>query len=846
MIKEMTLWEKIILIGALILLITGCAVATWYLVDWVVSDRPSQTEPIASQVPAGNDWNDIRRSGKMIVGVAADYPPFEYYNPQFQIDGFDPALMKEIGLKLGVQIVLVDFAFEGLGSALTVGQIDAAISAISVTPERQALVDFSDVYLVGEDGILAREGTNIPPITSLDQLSLYKVGVQSNSVYESLILSTLVNTAKMPQANLFSYSRADAGVLDLKSGKIDLFMLDLQPAKTFVAQGGLVLAGQNLNQQLYAIAIRKGSVDLLKNINLALTELNNEGKINELANKYLNQSATEVIPLPPTQTPPPQATATPLPPPPSCVDGMAYVKDLNLNDNNMTTLPALIPGQPFTKGWRIKNTGTCTWNSSYFLAFAYGNTPAASMGGVNTPIQGVVPPGSQYDIYVNLVAPVQPGIYQGFWNMVNPAFQPFGQKIWVGIQVIPAPTPTPRPTQTPSPNMQFVADRTVINAGEPVNFSWTVTGAQQVYFYTLGQNYLNFPVPSQSTRTEYPSQTTIFELRTLYLNNTTEVRQIQIQVNPPPINAPKITRFIVTPSDRIYIGQCVNLQWTVEGTVDRIILLRSGVEIWGGAPTSGSFNDCPPAVGTAVYAIQASGPGGTSSQQDAVDVLQQPATPVPSPTPAPLPPVIEYFYADPTDVTAGNCVVISWKAGGGTNYMRLVRNGQTILDNAPLTGQAQDCLQKTGTVTYNLIARNPQGQQTQADAYVNVSAPPVVNPLPGSMWQLVAYYDGVGAMISANPNVLTILKFDSDTIFSGNGGCNNYNGNYQATGTSLSVNSNIQTGQMMCEEAVMAQENRFLQLFTGAVRFEVLGSQLNLYDGSNQLILQLSVAITPF
>jgi heat shock protein HslJ len=250
-------------------------------------------------------------------------------------------------------------------------------------------------------------------------------------------------------------------------------------------------------------------------------------------------------------------------------------------------------------------------------------------------------------------------------------------------------------------------------------------------------------------------------------------------------------------------------------------------------------------VGTAVYAILANGPGGTSSQQDAVEVFQQPATPVPTPTPGPIPPTIEYFYADPTSIVAGNCVVLSWKAGGGTSVMKLSRNGQVILENAPLTGQAQDCLQKPGSVGYSLVARNPQGQQTQADVFVNVTAPPVVNPLPGSMWRLVAFFDGVGAMISADPNVVTLLKFDSESTFSGNGGCNDFSGNYQASGTIIAINPSIQTGKMMCDQPVMDQESRFLQLLPASTRFEVLGSTLSLYNEASQLLLQMTVAVEP-
>jgi heat shock protein HslJ len=394
--------------------------------------------------------------------------------------------------------------------------------------------------------------------------------------------------------------------------------------------------------------------------------------------------------------------------------------------------------------------------------------------------------------------------------------------------------------------MQFSASPTTINSGQPVTFTWNVTGAQQVYFYILGQNYLNFPVPPQSSRVVYPPQTTIYELRALYQNNTTEVRQIQILVNPPPVGAPVISQFSIYPTDSIFIGSCVTINWRVDGQLTSVRLLRNQGVIWGSAPSSGSFQDCPPGVGTTVYSIEASGPGGTSVQQDSVDVLQQPATPVPTQPPVPQPPVIEYFYGDPTEVMVGQCIMLSWKAGGGTNYVQLIRQGQVILDSAPFTGQAQDCLQKQGQVVYELLARNPQGQSTNATVTVNVVAPPVTNPLPGSIWELVAFYDGVGAMVTSNPNVKTVLNFDNNTNFSGNAGCNNYNGIYSSSGTTIRFDPNISTTGMICDDFTMNQEAFFLALLPSSVRFEVVGSDLYLYNAANQLILQMRVPVTPY
>ena len=210
----------------------------------------------------------------------------------------------------------------------------------------------------------------------------------------------------------------------------------------------------------------------------------------------------------------------------------------------------MTPGQPFRKGWRIKNTGTCTWDSRYKLTYDGGNSPASSMGGQPTPILGQVPPGSVYDIFVDLVAPFKPGVYQGFWVMRNQADQKFGNRVWVGIEVPAPPTATPPPTQTPSPGIFFTVDRTQIFAGECVTFKWSVTNVQAVYFYQQGQPWQQHPV-SAVQAAAWNAHHRLRRMNCAWLREMGRwrSRQITIYVQPKP-GAPIIERFTVDPPYR--------------------------------------------------------------------------------------------------------------------------------------------------------------------------------------------------------------------------------------------------------------------------------------------------------
>lgn len=389
---------------------------------------------------AGDDsWTKIETAGVMRVGTAADYRPFEYYNESLVIDGFDIALIQEVGNVLGVNTQITDFAFQGLGGALQIGQVDVLISGLSITDEREAFADFSNVYYVGEDGVLAREGSDIDSVSSPADFSGKRVGVQDQTVYQDWAQSTLVATGIITQDQLYVYAKPEHAVNDLALDRLDLVVMDFLPAQKSAADPAVNLVGKSLNLQRFAIAVSQGAGALRDQLNSALTQLQNNGTMARLYEQYLNLSPDEIpTPAPPEATETPGPTATPA----ACINGMEFIRDLSYDDQDFTDLPQLQPGEKFAKGWRIKNSGTCTWTEEYYLGFVRGDR----MGGEDTVVDSEVNSGQTYDMYVDLVAPNTGGEYAGWWQMFTDEDVPFGETIWVAIQVV---GPTEVPTNTP-------------------------------------------------------------------------------------------------------------------------------------------------------------------------------------------------------------------------------------------------------------------------------------------------------------------------------------------------------------------------------------------------------------
>ena len=99
----------------------------------------------------------IQEKGKVVVGMSADYAPYEFHyideNGKDVIGGFDVDIANEIADAIGVELVIQEMDFDALVAALPAGKIDLVISGMNPTEERDKVVDFSEIYYNSQHGI---------------------------------------------------------------------------------------------------------------------------------------------------------------------------------------------------------------------------------------------------------------------------------------------------------------------------------------------------------------------------------------------------------------------------------------------------------------------------------------------------------------------------------------------------------------------------------------------------------------------------------------------------------------------------------------------------------------------
>jgi hypothetical protein len=168
-------------------------------------------------------------------------------------------------------------------------------------------------------------------------------------------------------------------------------------------------------------AMQEGAVDAA--VAETLTAAASQTRAPEIATTEAPAPPSDT-PVPPTDTEAPTATETFTPTAtvtqtPQPCDAAAFVKDVTYPDGEK-----VYTNGNFTKTWRLKNVGTCTWTSGYRLIFDSGDR----MGAPNA-VQvtgGTVPPGASVDVSVDLKAPADEGTYQGYFKLRNPSGVVFG------------------------------------------------------------------------------------------------------------------------------------------------------------------------------------------------------------------------------------------------------------------------------------------------------------------------------------------------------------------------------------------------------------------------------------
>lgn len=223
------------------------------------------------------------------IGVEGAYPPFSEKTTSGELIGFDIDIANALCAEMGKECTMVEQDWDGIIPALLAKKYDAIIASMSITAERQKIVDFTGKYYQTPAKFAAKAGmfTDDSPAAMAGK----RIGVQRGTTHDNFV------TATYNDSEIVRYGTQDEVYLDLTAGRLDAIIADSTAVeegflKTDAGAGYAFFGSDHTVVEFFGegagIAVRKGEDDLREALNAAIAAIRADGTYDKIAAKYFN------------------------------------------------------------------------------------------------------------------------------------------------------------------------------------------------------------------------------------------------------------------------------------------------------------------------------------------------------------------------------------------------------------------------------------------------------------------------------------------------------------------------------------------------------------------------------
>ncbi len=237
-------------------------------------------ESVAAESTAAAGELTTVNAGKLTMSTNAAFPPYEMTTDSGDFEGIDVEVAGAIAEKLGLELQIDDMDFDAALLAAQQGKSDIVMAGVSVTEERQKVMEFSKSYATGVQVVIVKEDSDI---ASVDDLEGKMIGTQRGTT------GSIYCSDDYGDDHVTMYDNGLTAVQALNNGQVDCVVIDSEPAKKFVeANQGLKILETEYVSEDYAIGMAKGNTVLLDAVNKAIEELQADGTIDKIVAKYIS------------------------------------------------------------------------------------------------------------------------------------------------------------------------------------------------------------------------------------------------------------------------------------------------------------------------------------------------------------------------------------------------------------------------------------------------------------------------------------------------------------------------------------------------------------------------------
>lgn len=228
--------------------------------------------------------------GLLIMSTNAAFPPYEMLADGEGIagtdyQGIDVEIAAAIAEELGLALEISDMEFTAALNAPGMGKADMVMAGVTVNEDRLKNMDFSETYATGVQVVIVKEDSDIE---TLDDLDGKMIGTQEGTT-GYIYASSDPEDGGYGEKNVLAVSNGAMAIESLLADKVDCVIIDNEPAKSYVASNsGLRILDTEFAVEDYAIGVAKGNSALLEAINMALANLEEQGRIDEIVATYIN------------------------------------------------------------------------------------------------------------------------------------------------------------------------------------------------------------------------------------------------------------------------------------------------------------------------------------------------------------------------------------------------------------------------------------------------------------------------------------------------------------------------------------------------------------------------------
>jgi cystine transport system substrate-binding protein len=229
----------------------------------------------------------VKDRGVLKVGVMGTYQPYNFLNKDKQMDGFDVDIAKEIAKRMGVKVEFVSQEFSGMIAGLQTKKFDTVISQMTITPERQKQMDFSDPYITNNVKVIVRQDNNT--IKSVNDFKGKNIGVGLGTNDETYLRTVLL--PKVGNFDIKTYDDVITSLKDLDAGRIDATINNMYALKPLVETNGFKIkaVGDPIKSDKAGIAVRKGNPEFIKKVNSILKDMKKDGTYDKIFVKWFGE-----------------------------------------------------------------------------------------------------------------------------------------------------------------------------------------------------------------------------------------------------------------------------------------------------------------------------------------------------------------------------------------------------------------------------------------------------------------------------------------------------------------------------------------------------------------------------